>query len=232
MKKLYTDKEIIANNEHYAFRLRNLYLQNETLFYQVADYLPYGVHINNRDNFEYAYANTKMLTKGTEFKKVLNNGIDYLYKISCPKLLKKGIDRTQQFNQLQDFDALCTNPQRILLNNKMTFVISNKLILNNEKYLNINSFMDEMGSVGKLYNDILKPILKNDQIWQQFQSLTKQQKVILKLLANGNSTKEISEQLVISTHTTNTHRKNIYRKLHIHKISELVKFAMAIELLK
>lgn len=231
MKKLHTEREVVVNNQHFAFRLRNLYLENEALFYQIADYLPNGVHINNRDNFEYAYANSKMLTKGPEFEKVLKDGINYLYKISCPILLKSGINRTRLFNALRDFDAICNNPQRIRLNNKMTYVISNKLILNNDKYLNINSFMDEMGAVGKLYSEVLKPIHRNEQIWQQFQSLTKQEKRILRLVANGETNKLISDKLFISEHTVHSHRKSINKKLDTNSIAKLVKFAMALDLL-
>lgn len=48
---------------------------------------------------------------------------------------------------------------------------------------------------------------------------------ILKLIAKGLSSNEISEQLCLSFHTITTHRKNICRKLDVSKVSELIAFA-------
>jgi DNA-binding NarL/FixJ family response regulator len=49
---------------------------------------------------------------------------------------------------------------------------------------------------------------------------------IVKLVAEGDSTKQISEKLFLSLHTVNTHRKNIGRKLSIKTQSDLVRFAL------
>ncbi|WP_397446668.1 response regulator transcription factor [Polaribacter sp. R77954] len=47
----------------------------------------------------------------------------------------------------------------------------------------------------------------------------------------GVSNNNISNQLFISKHTLNTHRKNIYRKLEIKNMAELIKFSIAMDLL-
>lgn len=49
---------------------------------------------------------------------------------------------------------------------------------------------------------------------------------ILKLIAEGLSTKEITNKLFLSIHTVNTHRKNIIRKIGVKSPAELVKFAI------
>lgn len=54
--------------------------------------------------------------------------------------------------------------------------------------------------------------------------LTPKEENILKLLSEGKSNKEIAEQLFISPHTATTHRKNIYKKLNISSISELIAY--------
>lgn len=48
-----------------------------------------------------------------------------------------------------------------------------------------------------------------------FTELTKREMEILKLIANGRSNAEISEQLVISNHTVKGHVSNILSKLHL-----------------
>ena len=49
---------------------------------------------------------------------------------------------------------------------------------------------------------------------------------IVKLIAQGLTTKEIAKQKQLSYHTIITHRKNIFRKLKIRNTSELIIYAM------
>jgi len=48
---------------------------------------------------------------------------------------------------------------------------------------------------------------------------------IIKLVAQGMSNKEIGEQLFISHRTVDTHRTNLMKKLSIHNIAGLIRFA-------
>jgi len=57
-------------------------------------------------------------------------------------------------------------------------------------------------------------------------SITKREKEILQLVIKEFTTKEISEQLAISINTTDTHRKNIMRKLGVKNTIGLVKYAI------
>lgn len=56
--------------------------------------------------------------------------------------------------------------------------------------------------------------------------LTDSEREIVKMIADGFTTKEIAGKKHISTHTVMTHRKNIFRKLGVNSISELTKFAI------
>lgn len=55
-------------------------------------------------------------------------------------------------------------------------------------------------------------------------NLTFREKDVLKLIVDGKSATQISEELHISTHTVDTHRKNIMRKTDTHNVAELVRF--------
>lgn len=55
--------------------------------------------------------------------------------------------------------------------------------------------------------------------------LTSREKDIIKHTVMGKSSIEIGELLFLSPHTVNTHRRNIYKKLNIGNIKELVNFA-------
>lgn len=56
--------------------------------------------------------------------------------------------------------------------------------------------------------------------------LTNTEKVILKEIALGKTTKEIAAERNLSFHTINSHRKNIFRKLQVNNVHEATKYAM------
>jgi two-component system NarL family response regulator len=49
---------------------------------------------------------------------------------------------------------------------------------------------------------------------------------VLQLLAEGHSSPQIGRKLHISVRTVETHRRNIARKLGLHSVAELTKFAI------
>ncbi len=56
--------------------------------------------------------------------------------------------------------------------------------------------------------------------------LTSREREIVQLLAEGNSNKEIARGLALSVKTVETHRAAIMRKLDVHSLADLVRFAI------
>jgi two-component system, NarL family, response regulator NreC len=56
----------------------------------------------------------------------------------------------------------------------------------------------------------------------RYESLTKTERVVYQMLAEGNSNKEIGGKLNVSVHTVETHRARIMEKLGLHGVAELV----------
>jgi len=56
--------------------------------------------------------------------------------------------------------------------------------------------------------------------------LTVREVEILQLLAEGKTAKEVASALGIATKTSDTHRTNIMRKLNLHSVAELVRYAI------
>jgi DNA-binding NarL/FixJ family response regulator len=57
-------------------------------------------------------------------------------------------------------------------------------------------------------------------------SLTPREREIVQLLSEGRSSKEVASVLGISVKTAETHRANIMRKLDLHSVSGLVRYAV------
>src|SRR3984957_14700471 len=56
--------------------------------------------------------------------------------------------------------------------------------------------------------------------------LTTREREVVQLLSEGKSSREVATVLSISVKTAETHRANIMRKLEIHSVSELVRYAV------
>jgi len=56
--------------------------------------------------------------------------------------------------------------------------------------------------------------------------LTAREREVLQLLSEGRTAKEVAGDLFVSVKTVNSHRENIMRKLDIHSVAELTKYAI------
>lgn len=63
----------------------------------------------------------------------------------------------------------------------------------------------------------------NDSFVKQF-SLTKREMELLRLIREGSTNKDMAENLFLSIHTVETHRKNIMQKLGLNNPAALMKF--------
>src|SRR5437660_3291180 len=74
--------------------------------------------------------------------------------------------------------------------------------------------------------DDFRTRIKSAHRLPRFATLTTREKEILKLLAEGNSVKEIASSLTLSVKTVEAHKFNLMRKLDIHNKAQLVQYAI------
>jgi DNA-binding NarL/FixJ family response regulator len=65
-----------------------------------------------------------------------------------------------------------------------------------------------------------------DTVPDAFTLLTPRERQVLQLLAEGHSTKQIASRLHVSAKTIDTHRQEIMRRLRLHSVAELTKYAI------
>src|SRR3989339_790487 len=56
------------------------------------------------------------------------------------------------------------------------------------------------------------------------EALTRREREILKLLAEGKKSQEIADILFVSIHTVRTHRNNIMKKLNLKGVADLIRY--------
>jgi DNA-binding CsgD family transcriptional regulator len=59
--------------------------------------------------------------------------------------------------------------------------------------------------------------------------MTKREREVVALVAEGNSNKEIARRLHLSTHTVKSHVRNILEKLALHSRLQLAAVALRVE---
>ena len=72
---------------------------------------------------------------------------------------------------------------------------------------------------------ILSLVENGDVAQEEKYPLTATEREILRSLALGHTTKEIAAERFLSVYTVTTHRKNIFRKLHVNNVQEAVRMA-------
>jgi DNA-binding NarL/FixJ family response regulator len=78
---------------------------------------------------------------------------------------------------------------------------------------------------GEALTMLTSPQVKEPVSNPQLEHLSKREIEIIRLTANGSSSKEIGEQLFISPRTVETHRNNIIKKLEIKGIAGMIRYA-------
>lgn len=63
-------------------------------------------------------------------------------------------------------------------------------------------------------------------VQDSYDLLSTREKEILQLLASGKNNRELGDLLYISVATVETHRNNIFQKLHLHNLAELILYAV------
>jgi len=79
---------------------------------------------------------------------------------------------------------------------------------------------------------VLRPDLRGHRRSAEKETLTKRERQVVQLLAEGKSTKEVASLLDLSVKTAETHRSNIMSKLGLHSVSELVLYAVRNNIVK
>lgn len=70
--------------------------------------------------------------------------------------------------------------------------------------------------------DLYLDLSENKYTVEEPKNLTASEIEIVRMIANGLTTKEIASKRIISYHTVSTHRKNIFKKIGVSNASELI----------
>ncbi|MFZ4400214.1 MAG: response regulator [Bacteroidales bacterium] len=156
------------------------------------------------------------------------SGIDITKKICCDYPNIKVIMLSANGDDKSVFDsfnagALGYLPKNIQFNELVEAI---RLVYEGNEYI-ARSISDVV-----LKNYFNRSFLSSVKKFSNDKELTKREVQVLELFAEGYSYKEIADQLFISVHTVESHKKNILEKLELNSIIDLVKYAIKHEIIK
>ena len=115
--------------------------------------------------------------------------------------------------------------------NRANAYLSKKASINELKQVIFSSTDDPFFTSGNVESPDNKSFELAEDSFTIKAQITQREKEIIRLIVDGRSTEEISEMLIISYETVKSHRKNIFRKLNLNKVTELIKYAYEHQLL-
>ena len=108
---------------------------------------------------------------------------------------------------------------------------SERLVQGLEAVVNDDYFLDTSVSHAVVENLLKIPVKEARITDASYGSLTPREQEIMRLLAEGLSSKEVAEKLFISPKTVENHRANIMKKLGLHSTIELIRYSAKLGLI-
>ena len=147
--------------------------------------------------------------------------------IRMPKM--DGIEATKKIKQLFPHTKVLafTMFEQIEAVKQMLAAGASGYILKNSPLKNVLNAIRSVAKGDTYFDgDINVAALNQDADVAEKGKLTKRQKEILHLIADGKTSREIADQLFIGVYTVDTHRKNIIRILGLRGRGELMRYAL------
>jgi DNA-binding NarL/FixJ family response regulator len=154
------------------------------------------------------------------------NGIEAARMLTAGGFAGKIVMLTQYDKEEYVREAIQTGASGYLLKDS----IKDDVIAAIRKVMSDETFFSP--AVSKLLVDDYFKKLKGKSSPERAPDLTSRETEVLRLIAEGLSTKQIAERLYLSPRTVDFHRANICQKLDLHDIAGLTKYAIRQGLVK
>ena len=123
-----------------------------------------------------------------------------------------------------DAKQLITEVERSLFSEE---TMTNQTNQENFRFDRLQNDSAIISKIKQLYIKVLKLTFAD-----MHDKLTRREIEIIQLICNGNTTEEIANILNLSSHTVESHRSNIFSKLDVRNVAELVALAFRIGLVE
>ncbi|MEX0724125.1 MAG: helix-turn-helix transcriptional regulator [Gracilimonas sp.] len=230
-----TDKELVERFEYYTLQIEDHLLKGENLS-AVLEQVPFSVHFNAPETLEVIHAN-KLHSEITchHIDEVREMGMEYIEKHVHPATLTYGsevlvplynkIETHQTFLFMQHVKKRNAEDYSPIFTFSKSSSYNDLILCLSLQPQHIENISPKMEKVVEMDSFKLKH-------FKRFQQLSEREVEVLILLANGKNNPKIAKELYLSRQTVETHRKNIKCKLGLQNFRDLMRYAIAFDLVR
>ncbi|MFK7756441.1 MAG: response regulator [Flavobacteriales bacterium] len=178
---------------------------------------------------------------GSELLKLINEAPEVdlvLVDINMPDI--DGIEATQLIKELYpEIKVLILSMyERVEFVKKLMAAGADGYLLKNSNRLTLTTAIKTLQAGGTYYSEEIKSLimssLKSEKDTKNFShiELSDREKDVIRLIALEKNTQEIADELFLSKHTVDSHRKRILNKINVKNIAGLYKYALQSGIIK
>lgn len=233
MKKYQTDQEMLYSLEQSFFLVENDFQAQKLTIEEISQLIPGYIHLNNKKTAALEYANQNMCTyfdlTQTDIQK---NNVEATKKLYCEDDLQNLVELFHHLPHQNEFGGTSSLFIRMRRAQEHNLYFTSFKLYRSQQCLGITFPMHDFSHVANSVSNILAEKTFFKKNFQKFSLLTKREKEVLTLLAEGYNNPSIADLLFISRRTVENHRKNLNKKLELKNFAHLMKYAYAFQLLK
>ena len=237
---LSTEAEIQHHCKTQLFSLGNNIAKNVLSIEEVGDYIPGSVMVQDLSIMTNTYMNQfgcDILKHSSE--ELYNLGPEYFSRFFPQEEIKILSKELQQFIQQGDQQKVHSFFQRVRPDSSEDYswyFTSSRLYPSENiesplKIIHVAIEASMLSYAGKKLSNLVEHDAFIRKHYHLYNLLSVREKQIIRLIVEGQSSIQIADSLFLSIHTVNNHRKNILHKLELNCISQLIKFAVAFDII-
>ncbi|WP_158870264.1 response regulator transcription factor [Maribellus comscasis] len=234
MKRHRTEKEILTDSQLSLFKLEKGLQQQKYSIKEVGELLPGMLHLNRSDDLVLSYFNSWALNRFEKtVDEILELGLEFMVSIFEPGTAFLFSKSLVQFLNENDGSSSHGFFQKLRFNTKREYewmYTTSKLFFDRNFVFSYSTPISDLETNNRFLLQNLEDNLFLRKNFLKFQSLTKREKEILKLVASSLTSRQIAEQLYLSKATVSTHRKHITQKLELTNINDWIRYSNAFNL--
>ncbi|MFD1614227.1 response regulator transcription factor [Gelatiniphilus marinus] len=186
------------------------------------DNLQISIYHISQEKFIYSNAALKKII-GVKASKIINQNWDFWFDLVIKDELLAVKNKINNFLSMPYFKAPYVLKYHIRDHSGRLILLRHELLLHylQGNLLAINYFFDitEKEKIEAYFNRQST----NKNAYKQKKLISPREEEVLKLVADGFSSKQIADKLFISNHTAITHRKNLIEKFKVKNTAQLIK---------
>lgn len=236
MKKTHTDKEKIQSHRKNVFLVDLLCKREKIDFQDFADCIPGIFHVNDGLTLEVKLMSS--LARGVielTGAEIVDMGLDFFDKYLAKETVSYVFPKFKEHYLKGDRTSVYTDVQmykpKLDIDEYVPILTSTKIDPSGKNLVTSTIPFSELGRSIKAIERIVDQQAFSQLNFERFQTLTKREKQILTLIAQGWTNKKISDFMFISVNTVRTHRNRIWKKLEIKTFRDAIMYAQSFNLI-